>query len=162
MPKVEIKDQKIFVGKKEVPLISGEVHYWRLNPNYWRETLHRVREMGLEIISTYVPWDFHEYKRGHFDFTGKTDEARNLKAFLELTRKEGFWLILRPGPYIYSEWPRDGVPDYAYKYHRLHPKFLTYAKEYLKQVSKIFMPYLASRLNPYPTASRDSSNSRSY
>ncbi len=147
MPKVEIRDQKILVGKKEIPLISGEVHYWRLNPHYWREALRRVREMGLEIISTYVPWDFHEYKRGHFDFTGKTDEARNLKAFLDLTRREGFWLILRPGPYIYSEWPHDGVPDYAYKYHRLHPRFLSYAKEYLKQVSKIFMPYLASRKN---------------
>jgi hypothetical protein len=144
MPKVEIKGQKIFVGRKEIPLISGEVHYWRLNPNYWREVLRCVREMGLKIISTYVPWDFHEYKRGHFDFTGKTDDARDLKAFLELTRKENFWLILRPGPYIYSEWPRDGVPDYAYKYHRLHPKFLSCAKEYLRQVSKIFMPYLAS------------------
>ena len=147
MPKVQIKNQKILVGGKEVPLISGEVHYWRLNANYWRESLKRVREMGLEIISTYVPWDFHEYKRGHFDFTGKTDQARNLKAFLDLTRKEGFWVILRPGPYIYSEWPRDGVPDYAYKYHRLHPQFLIYAKEYLRQVSKVFMPYLASRKN---------------
>ncbi|MFA5159749.1 MAG: beta-galactosidase [Candidatus Omnitrophota bacterium] len=147
MPKVEIKNQKIFVGKKEIPLISGEVHYWRLNPHCWREILCSVRKMGLEIISTYVPWDFHEYKRGHFDFTGKTDEARNLKAFLDLTRKEGFWLIIRPGPYIYSEWPHDGVPGYAHKYHRLHPRFLSYAEEYSKQVSKIFIPYLASRKN---------------
>lgn len=145
MPKVEIKKQKILVGKKEIPLISGEVHYWRLNSNYWKDVLRRVREMGLQIISTYVPWDFHEYKRGCYDFKGATDEARNLKAFLDLTRKEGFWLIIRPGPYIYSEWPHDGVPDYAYKYHRLHSKFLSYAGEYLKQVTKVFKPYLASR-----------------
>lgn len=101
--------------------------------------------MGLEIVSTYIPWDYHEYKRGFYDFTGTTDEARNLKAFLELTRKEGFWLIIRPGPYIYSEWPHDGVPDYAYQYHRLHPKFLAYATEYLKQVTRVFKPYLATR-----------------
>ncbi len=145
MPKVEIKNQRIRIGKKEIPLISGEVHYWRLNPHYWREILRRVREMGLQIISTYVPWDFHEYKRGHFDFTGKTDGARDLKAFLELARKEGFWVIIRPGPYIYSEWPHDGVPKYAHKYHRLHPKFLEYASEYLKQVTKVFKPYLATR-----------------
>lgn len=145
MPKVEIKNQKIRVGNEEFPLLSGEVHYWRLNPHYWREVLLRVREMGLQIISTYVPWDFHEYKRGHFDFHGKTDEARNLKAFLDLTRKEGFWVIIRPGPYIYSEWPHDGVPQYAHKYHRLHPQFLEYALEYLKQVTKVFKPHLATR-----------------
>ncbi len=147
MPKVEIKNQKILLGKKEIPLISGEVHYWRLNANAWRDVLKSVKDMGVRIISTYVPWDFHEYKRGSFDFTGKTDPARNLKAFLDLTRKEGFYLILRPGPYIYGEWQRDGVPQYAYKYHRLHPQFLTYAQKWIKEVSKIFLPYLATRAN---------------
>lgn len=145
MPKVEIKKKKLLVGGKEVPLISGEVHYWRLNPNCWKDALFRVKEMGLRIISTYVPWDFHEYQRGKFDFSGKTDQARNLKAFLDLTRKEGFWLIIRPGPYIYSEWPHDGVPSYAYKYHRLHPKFLDYAGVYIKEVTKVFKPYLATQ-----------------
>ena len=71
MPKVEIKKKKLLVGGKEVPLISGEVHYWRLNPNCWKHTLSRVKEMGLKIISTYVPWDFHEYQRGKFDFAAK-------------------------------------------------------------------------------------------
>lgn len=145
MPKVEIRKTRLWVGKKEIPLISGEVHYWRLNPHYWKDVLRRVRDMGLSIISTYVPWDFHEHKRGVFDFSGKTDEARNLRAFLDLTRKEGFWLIIRPGPYIYSEWPHDGVPDYAYKHHRLHPRFLSYAEVYLKEVTKVFKPYLATR-----------------
>ena len=145
MPKVEIKKGKVFVGSKEISLLSGEVHYWRLNPSYWKAILERVREMGLQIISTYIPWDYHEYKRGHFDFTGQTDETRNLKRFLELTREEGFWVIIRPGPYIYSEWPNEGVPQYAYKYHRLHPQFLKYAETYLKKVTDILKPYFASK-----------------
>lgn len=145
MPKVEIKKGKVCVGSKEIPLLSGEVHYWRLNPSYWKAILERVREMGLEIISTYIPWDYHEYKRGHFDFTGETDETRNLKRFLDLTREEGFWVIIRPGPYIYSEWPNEGVPPYAYKYHRLHPQFLKYAETYLKKVTDILKPYFASK-----------------
>lgn len=147
MRKVEIKQKQICVGKKKIPLISGEVHYWRLNPNYWKAILQKVREMGIEVISTYVPWDYHEYERGHFDFTGKTDETRNLEGFLSLTKRLGFWVILRPGPYIYSEWPNDGIPSYAYRYHRLHPKFLEYAENYLKRVSKVFKPYLASHSN---------------
>jgi len=145
MPKVEIKKGKVFVGSKEISLLSGEVHYWRLNPSYWKAILERVREMGLQIISTYIPWDYHEYKRGHFDFTGQTDETRNLKRFLDLTREEGFWVIIRPGPYIYSEWPNEGVPQYAYKYHRLHPQFLKYAETYLKKVTDILKPYFASK-----------------
>ncbi|MSR78265.1 MAG: hypothetical protein EXS63_08615 [Candidatus Omnitrophica bacterium] len=145
MPKVQIKNKEIWVGGKNIPLISGEVHYWRLNPQYWSDVLDQVRGMGLRMISTYVPWEFHEHQRGKFDFTGRTNPCRNLKAFLDLTRKKGFWVIIRPGPYIYSEWPNDGVPDYAHQYHRLHPKFQAYAECYLKEVSRVIKPYLATR-----------------
>jgi hypothetical protein len=147
MQKVKIKNRQIYVKGKKTPLLSGEVHYWRLNPQYWKPILDQVKELGLKVIATYVPWDYHEYKRGHFDFHGKTDQTRNLKAFLDLTRKEGFQVIIRPGPYIYSEWPNDGVPSYAYKYHRLHPKFLAYAEVYLKKVCAVIRPYLASKKN---------------
>lgn len=145
MRKVELRQNQIWVGKTKIPLISGEVHYWRLNPSYWKTVLQKVREMGIDVISTYVPWDYHEHKRGQFDFTGKSDETRNLKGFLELSRKLGFWLIIRPGPYIYSEWPNDGIPTYAYHHHRLHPKFLAYAENYLRHVTAVIKPYLASR-----------------
>ncbi len=145
MPKVEIRQNTIWVRGKRVPLVSGEVHYWRLNPNYWEEILERVREMGIKVVATYVPWDYHEYRRGKFDFTGKTDETRNLRGFLRLTQNKDFWVIIRPGPYIYSEWPNEGVPSYAYKYHRLHPKFLEYAKEYMRKVTAVIRPFLATR-----------------
>lgn len=145
MPKVEISQNTIWVGKKRIPLVSGEVHYWRLNPSYWGEILNRVKEMGLKVVATYVAWDYHEYQRGKFDFTGKTDETHNLKRFLELAREKGFWVIIRPGPYIYSEWPNEGVPAYAYKYHRLHPQFLKYAKVYMSKVAETIRPFLATR-----------------
>ncbi len=145
MRKIEIKNNEIYVGKEKVSLLSGEVHYWRLNPSYWKEILDRVREMGLKVVSTYIPWGYHEYARGKFDFTGKTDPTRNLKKFLDLTRSEGFWLIIRPGPYIYSEWPNEGIPSYAYRYHRLHPQFLEYAENYVQRVCRVLKPYFASR-----------------
>ncbi|MBI4115856.1 MAG: beta-galactosidase [Candidatus Omnitrophica bacterium] len=145
MPQVEIKQNTVRIGKKTIPLVSGEVHYWRLNPHYWAQILDRVKEMGINVVATYVAWDYHEYQRGKFDFTGRTDETRNLKHFLELTREKGFWVIIRPGPYIYSEWPNEGVPAYAYKYHRLHPQFLAYAKKYMAEVTKIIRPFLATK-----------------
>jgi beta-galactosidase len=145
MPKVEIRNGKVAVGAKPISLLSGEVHYWRLNPSYWQAILRRVKEMGMDVVSTYVPWDYHEYRRGAFDFTGRTDITRNLKGFLELTRAEEFWVLIRPGPYIYSEWPNEGVPAYAHKYHRLHPKFLEYAKVYMREVTAVVKPFLATR-----------------
>ncbi len=145
MPKVQIRKNEIHVGGKPVSLVSGEVHYWRLNPSYWKEVLDRVREMGLKTIATYIPWDYHEYERGKFDFTGTTDQTRNLKAFLDLTRREKFWVIIRPGPYIYSEWPNEGAPAYAYKHHRLHPQFQQQAMNYLTRVVKVLKPYFATR-----------------
>ncbi len=147
MSNVKIQQNQIVVGSKKIPLVSGEVHYWRLNPTYWKTILDQVKAMGIEVISTYVPWDYHEHKRGHFDFHGKTDETRNLVDFLKLTRRLGFWVIIRPGPYIYSEWPNDGIPSYAYKFHRLHPKFLGFAGNYLKKVLAVIRPFLASRRN---------------
>ncbi|MDD5085061.1 MAG: beta-galactosidase [Candidatus Omnitrophica bacterium] len=145
MRTVTIRHKKICLDGKEIPLISGEVHYWRLNPRYWSSVLELVEKMGLDIISTYVPWGFHEIKRGEYDFTGKTDPARDLRGFLELTHRRKLWVIIRPGPYIYSEWPHEGVPAYTHKYHRLHPKFQELAIPYIKKVCSIIRPYLATQ-----------------
>jgi hypothetical protein len=145
MIKVQIKNNEVLVGNKKISLLSGEVHYWRLNPNSWKDILLRVKEMGLNVVATYVAWDYHEYSRGKFDFTGETDQTRNLKGFLELTRKLGFWVIIRPGPYIYSEWPNEGAPAYAYQHHRLDPEFQKYARIYLEKVIKIIKPFQATR-----------------
>jgi hypothetical protein len=144
---VEIRRHQLWVGKQAVPLISGEVHYWRLKPSYWPAVLEAVRDLGLNIIATYVPWDYHEYARGRFDFDGRTDPRRNLRGFLKLTRDQGFQVIIRPGPYIYSEMPRDGVPAYAYRLHRLHPQFLTYARAYLQKVCAVLRPFWATGKN---------------
>jgi len=145
MPTVEIKKRQVFVGKQKVPLLSGEMHYWRLNPTQWESCLDEMRQMGINTVATYIPWFYHEYKRGCYDFTGRTEKSRNLKGFLELLKKKKFWVIIRPGPYIYSECPNDGVPDYAYKYHRLHPKFIDFASRYLKKVCAVIKPFMATQ-----------------
>uniref|UniRef100_A0A8C7EF87 Beta-galactosidase-1-like protein 2 n=1 Tax=Nothoprocta perdicaria TaxID=30464 RepID=A0A8C7EF87_NOTPE len=58
--------------------------------------------------SGYVPWNLHEPARGKFDFSRNLD----LEAFLSLAAKIGLWVILRPGPYICSEWDLGGLPSW--------------------------------------------------
>jgi beta-galactosidase len=148
MAKVQIQNHKLKVGAQDVPMVSGEIHYWRLQVENWKPCLDKIRQMGLNVISTYIPWDYHEYKQGKFDFTGRTAATRNLVQFLKLVKQEKFWLIIRPGPYIYSEWPNDGVPSYVRQYHRLHPQFLRFAERYLTEVSRIIRPFLATKGGP--------------
>ncbi|MEW6747436.1 MAG: beta-galactosidase [Planctomycetota bacterium] len=121
---------------KGIPLISGEVHYWRLAPPRWREIVTRVREMGLEVVATYVCWEYHEYDRGQFDFTGKTEPQRNLIGFLQLLQEMGFWIVIRPGPYIYSGWKNAGVPDHVAAYHRLSAEYQSAATLWIKAVAE--------------------------
>jgi beta-galactosidase len=101
---VKISEYKVWVDDNAFPLLSGEVHYWRLAPENWHVVLERAREMGIDVISSYVCWDFHEYAPGVFDFTGETDSRRNLSGFLDLLTEMGFWIVIRPGPYVYTEW----------------------------------------------------------
>jgi hypothetical protein len=144
MPKVEIRDKQIYVDNTPVPFISGEVHYWRLQPERWQEILEKVREMGLTTIATYICWEYHEYERGKFDFTGETEPQRNLIGFLDLLQEMGFWIIIRPGPYIYSEWKNAGVPDYIASCHRLSKEYQSAAKVWMKHVTEILKPYFAT------------------
>ncbi len=141
---VRIADQKLWVDSTPIPLLSGEVHYWRLSPENWRPSLERARELGLEIIATYICWDFHETAPGAFDFDGRSDPRRNLAGFLDLLAEMGFWIIIRPGPYIYAEWSNAGVPEYAARYHRLDPAYLPLARRYLEAVAPVLLPRLAT------------------
>jgi hypothetical protein len=144
MSTVKIAQKKIWVDGTPIPLLSGEIHYWRLDPANWLPVLQRAREMGLQIIATYVCWDFHEIEPGHYDFHGETDPRRNLIRFLDLLTAEGFWIILRPGPYIYSEWRNNGIPDDAARLHRLDPEFQARAQPYMRAVVDAVCPYLAT------------------
>ena len=145
MATVRIAEKKVWVDDLSIPLISGEVHYWRLDPANWQSVLRRAREMGLQVIATYVCWDFHEIEPGRYDFRGETDPRRDLVRFLDMLTAEGFWIILRPGPYIYSEWRNNGVPDEAAQMHRLDPAFQERAKPYMQAISEIARPYLGTR-----------------
>ncbi len=141
MRAIQIQRKQLHLKGESIPLISGEVHYWRLQPYYWERCLKRVKEMGIQMIASYVCWDFHEYEPGKLDFSGETAPERNLVGFLELCQAMGFKIIIRPGPYIYSEWQQGGIPARLARYHRQHPVFLKESECYIHQVTQVLIPY---------------------
>lgn len=93
-------------------LISGEIHYFRLDPTLWEKHLTLLKKSGADTTSTYIPWGWHEYEENTFDFTGKTTPARNLVKYIELCKKVGLQLIVKPGPYILAEYHLQGLPEW--------------------------------------------------
>ena len=75
------------------------------------------------------------------------DPRRNLHAFLELADAAGFWVLLRPGPYIYAEWPNSGIPERLVRFHRPHPEFVREASVWMAAVVDT-APFLATRGGP--------------
>ncbi len=109
---LKIENQRFLIGKEEFVPLSAEMHYFRVNKRYWSYCFERIRKAGFRIVTTAVPWNLHESPPGSFDFSGNLDPRKDLIVFLELAREFGLKVILKPGPYIDSEWPRGGYPEY--------------------------------------------------
>lgn len=111
MGSIEIK-KDFYINGKVVKIISGAVHYFRIVPEYWEDTLLDLIDMGCNTVETYVPWNLHEPKQGEYDFDG----IKDIERFLSLAHQLGLYVILRASPYICAEWEMGGLPAWLLKY----------------------------------------------
>ncbi len=107
-PKLE--GAQLRIGKQRVPLFSGAMHYWRVPRHSWRAGLKEIRELGLPIVETYIPWSVHETSPGVFDF-GQRSPRKDVAAFLDLAADVGLFVFARPGPHINAEMTYFGIPE---------------------------------------------------
>src|SRR5688572_16844082 len=108
--RVRLTRGAIVVGERVVPLLAGSVHYWRLDPSDWRASLEALRELGLGLLDTYIPWGVHERLPGEYDF-GERDPRLDFVGFLKLAHELGLYAIVRPGPHINAELTHFGLPE---------------------------------------------------
>lgn len=92
--------------------LSGEFHYFRVERSAWRAVLERAVGAGLDSVSIYVPWNWHQPADATPDLTGTTAAERDLRGALDLIADMGLACILRPGPFITAEWRNGGIPDW--------------------------------------------------
>nr|XP_011463314.1 PREDICTED: beta-galactosidase 17 [Fragaria vesca subsp. vesca] len=104
--KFEISEDRFWKDGQPFQIIGGDLHYFRILPEYWEDRLLRAKALGLNTIQTYVPWNLHEPRAGTLNFEGIAD----IVSFLKLCQKLGFAVMLRPGPYICGEWDLGGFP----------------------------------------------------
>ncbi len=124
------KNGKPFFG------ISGEFHFSRMSDMRWEDELIKMKMGGLNVVTTYVFWNHHEEREGIFDFTGR----RNLKKFVRLCAKHGFYVILRVGPFDHGEARNGGLPDWLYgkpfEVRKLNDGFLYHVKRLYTEIGR--------------------------
>ncbi|CAB3370135.1 Hypothetical predicted protein [Cloeon dipterum] len=138
---------------KPITLYSGSIHYYRVVPEYWRDRLRRMRSAGLNAIETYVPWNLHEPEIGTFDFgDGGNDFSPllNITQFLKIAQEEDLFVILRPGPYICTEWDFGGLPSWLLRYPGIKvrtsdPIFTGHVKQFFDQLLAQVVDYQFTR-----------------
>ncbi len=90
---------------------AAEIHYPRIPRPYWEHRIKMCKALGMNTICIYIFWNIHEQKEGVFDFTGNYDIAE----FCRLAKKNGMYVIVRPGPYVCAEWEMGGLPWWLLK-----------------------------------------------
>ena len=129
-------DGKPFIVK------AAELHYARIPREYWDHRIKMCKALGMNAICAYVFWNYHEPQPGVWDFSGNHD----LAAFMELCKKNGMWVIVRPGPYVCAEWEMGGLPwwllkDRSIKLRTLDEKFMKPAIAFENKVAEVLAPY---------------------
>ena len=132
-----VQDDHFVLDGQPFIIRSGEMHYPRVPRLYWRDRMKKLRALGLNTLCTYVFWNLHEPQPGRFDFSGNLD----LREYLRTAQQEGLWVLLRPGPYICSEWDFGGFPAWLLADPDMHvrtndPKFLAAAGRYMHRVGE--------------------------
>ncbi|GAA0069525.1 beta-galactosidase [Clostridium sardiniense] len=140
MSKFEIKED-FYLNDKKIKIISGAVHYFRIVPEYWRDRLEKLKSMGCNCVETYIPWNYHEVKKGEFNFTGNRDFVK----FVKIAEELGLYVILRPTPYICAEWEFGGLPawllkDDSMRVRSTYKGFLDAVDSYFEELFKYIAP----------------------
>ena len=146
---IRIEGSQFVLDGEPFQIVSGEMHYARIPRADWRDRLRKARAMGLNTISTYVFWNLHEPRPGTYDFSGQLDVAE----FIREAQQEGLYVILRPGPYVCSEWDLGGLPawllaDPKMELRSNQENFLRPVGKWLKRLGQELAPLQIKRGGP--------------
>ena len=134
---------------KPFRILSGAMHYFRVVPEYWRDRLMKLKAFGLNTVETYIAWNLHEPHPGDFRFDGMLDVVQ----FIQVAAEVGLNVIIRPGPYICSEWDFGGLPswllkDPAMQVRCAYPPYLEAVDRYFDALLPQLAPLQSTRGGP--------------
>eukprot|EP01064_Diplonema_japonicum_P015192 TRINITY_DN22959_c0_g1_i1.p1 TRINITY_DN22959_c0_g1~~TRINITY_DN22959_c0_g1_i1.p1 ORF type:complete len:779 (+),score=175.20 TRINITY_DN22959_c0_g1_i1:42-2339(+) len=143
-----VQNDKFYKDGKEIQIMAGSLHYSRTPAFYWRDTVQRMKAMGLNTVQTYVPWNWHEAVQGQFQWDGDHD----LAGFLKICQEEGMIVMVRGGPYMCGEWEFGGFPAWILNRNvtirTYEPNYIGLVTAYFKELHAQLKPMLYSNGGP--------------
>ncbi len=153
------------INQEDTFLLGGELHYFRVPFGEWEDRILKIKEAGFSMISTYIPWIWHEKEEGNIDLVGRATRERDLLSFVRLVEAHNMKLCVRPGPYVMSELRNAGLPDWLLENYGeiraqrldgskhpvyelvqfLHPVYLEKAERWYRAVFELLAPHQAGR-----------------
>lgn len=132
-----VGDKTFLLNGAPIVIKAAEIHYARIPAEYWEHRIQLCKALGMNTICIYAFWNIHEQKPGEFDFSGQNDIA----AFCRLAQKHDMYIMLRPGPYVCSEWEMGGLPWWLLKEKDIQlrsndPYFLERTKLFMNEIGK--------------------------
>lgn len=144
-----VGDKTFLLNGKPFVIKAAELHYPRIPRQYWEHRIKMCKALGMNTICLYVFWNIHEPQEGHFDFTGNNDVA----GFCRLAKKNGMYVIVRPGPYVCAEWEMGGLPWWLLKKKDIRlreqdPYFMSRVDIFEKKVAEQLAPLTIAHGGP--------------
>ncbi|MEA4907316.1 MAG: beta-galactosidase [Anaerolineaceae bacterium] len=112
---LQIQDGIYVAGGERKFFITADYPYYRDDPANWSDRLDKLKDLGHQVITAYIPWRHHDLLvdgQRRYDFTGESDPARDVIGFIRLCHHKGLSLVIKPGPFVHAELNYGGLPDF--------------------------------------------------
>lgn len=112
--KLTFQNGMAYLGENPRLLVSADYPYYRDLQTNWRDRLQSLKNLGIEVISIYIPWRHHQLSPNTKpDFRGATQANRDVLQFLSLCAELDLMVIAKPGPFIHAEVNFGGLPNWT-------------------------------------------------
>jgi len=151
--RIRYDSQCFTINGKDTFIYSGAFHYFRCPKELWADRFQKIKAAGFNTVETYIAWNWHEKgsPSGLNDFS-KVD-LKECEEWLKMAIDDfGLNVIVRPGPYICSEWDSGGYPQWLMQYRPSNlgvgqwlrtndPTYLDWCRHWYKAVCPVVAPF---------------------
>lgn len=156
--RIRYDSQCFTIEGKDTFIFSGAFHYFRCPKELWNDRFDKIKSAGFNTVETYVAWNAAEPTMPASPDDYSKVDLKDLDDWLTLAEAHGFYVILRPGPYICAEWDCGGFPqwlitkrpaDYKPMWLRSdEPSFVAWSKHWYHAVDKIAVKHQLTHRKP--------------